>query len=473
MDEQPRAAVRTDRIAVGILLAWAVALWLPALWTPFWGDDYVYLYGARAANVAGEPWLKTFWPDQPLQFWRPLSQEAWWRVIELLGADAKASHLAMLALQILASAGVAVLGWVLACVCGWARPAGVGLLAGTLYAVSAVSLLPVHWVAAANSPILVVFTALLLAAWLAVFQVAGGKRLVLLAAVPVLMALGLLSKESAILMPVLMGLTALFVGRRPQRGQVLVLIACAAMGVIWLLLRKHITLPPAPQYAYAFGGNLLRNAASMVAWLLNVPREALRMIATADLKVGVAWAGAVALLAGAAWVLALRGGLSRLTPMQWRVLLAFPVLAYAPYFPLIWNSYAYYAAIAAMLPAIVLARLLQGRRRLVIAAFLLGLSAWVSVAGTRWLDHPGLIGRARWAEITFEQLSQKPVVAPLWLKVEDDQRFYAMGAHGLAWRLGLRLEDIRAVEQCPQAPGTCLDIRADGTWTRGSATPVP
>lgn len=60
-------------MAVALLLACAAAIWIPAIWTPFWGDDYVYLYGARLANQAGQSWWQTFWPTQPLQFWRPLS----------------------------------------------------------------------------------------------------------------------------------------------------------------------------------------------------------------------------------------------------------------------------------------------------------------------------------------------------------------------------------------------------------------
>src|SRR5690606_17219397 len=47
---------RWDLLVVAVLLVSAVVIWLPALWTPFWGDDYVLLQAARAANLAGKPW---------------------------------------------------------------------------------------------------------------------------------------------------------------------------------------------------------------------------------------------------------------------------------------------------------------------------------------------------------------------------------------------------------------------------------
>src|SRR5690606_41293130 len=70
----PAAPPRSDRLALAILLAAMLLLWLPAAWTPFWGDDYYYLSGARLTNDACLPWIATFWPQQPQHCWRPLSQ---------------------------------------------------------------------------------------------------------------------------------------------------------------------------------------------------------------------------------------------------------------------------------------------------------------------------------------------------------------------------------------------------------------
>lgn len=456
--------ISTHTVAIALLLACAAAIWIPAIWTPFWGDDYVYLYGARLANQAGQSWWQTFWPTQPLQFWRPLSQEAWWRIVEgVMASNARVAHAATLTLHLMAAAAVGLAGAALARASDWPRSGRVGVLAGALYGVLALNVLPVHWVAAVNSSILVIFTGLILTAWMAACVAATRTfRLILLATIPPLFVLALLSKESAVLTPLLMAGFMLFARAGWQRGHVATLAVCVVIAAIWLALRAQVTTPPAAQYSYAFGINLVRNAISFVGWLFNVPREALRMLAAGQLLPALGWIAAVAIPVAAAWFLALRGGMARLQPRQWLLALAFPVVAYAPYFPLSWNSYAYYAAVASMLPVIVLARLLDGRRTVLVAALLLGCSGWLAVAGTRYLDHPGLIGRARWAEATFRQLEQRPITPPLWVQVQDEHRFYAMGPYGLAWRLGLPLSEIHPVEACPQRPGTCLVIRRDG-----------
>lgn len=455
---------RPDRLALAILLAAMGLLWLPAAWTPFWGDDYLYLSGARLANAAGAPWIATFWPEQPLYFWRPLSQEAWWRVVDgVLGGDVRLAHAALLLFHALAAASVGLLARVLAQACAWTGAGAIAALAAMLYGVLALHLLPVHWVAAANSPLVVLFSSLAMSAWLALGQAAGARHAWLAMATPLLLALALLSKESAILTPVLMLVLSIFAGRRPGPSQVLAWLACLAVAAVWLALRTRATGAPAPEYAYAFGTNLARNAVSACAWLLNVPREALRMLATGAPATGAAWtaAAAVPMLLGLG--LAVRGGRLRLTPRQWLLLPVAVGIAYAPYLPLQWNSYAYYAAVAAIVPAIALARLLAGRRVAPVVAVLLALSSAVAVEGTRRLDHPGLLGRARWAESTLRELERLSPRPPLSVVVADEQRFYAIGGAGLAWRLGLAPAQVRLVGACPQA-GTCLQIHADGRW---------
>lgn len=469
MDLTPSAAghagpTRADRLALGILLAAMPLLWLPAAWTPFWGDDYHYLSGAHLANEAGTPWLTTFWPEQPLYFWRPLSQEAWWRVVEgVLGGDVRLAHAALLVFHALAAIAVGLLARTLARACAWRDAGTIAALAAMLYGVLALHLLPVHWVAAANSPLLVLFSALAMAAWLAAGQAAGARQALLAVATPPLLALALLSKESAVLAPVLMVVLSIFAGRRPGRAQVLAWVACLAVAAGWLALRARATGAPAPEYAYAFGGNLVRNTASLCAWLLNVPREALRMLATGATAAGAAWAAAAALPVLVGLGLAVRGGVSRLAPRQWLLLPVAVGIAYAPYLPLQWNSYAYYAAVAAIVPAIALARLLAGRRVAPVVALLLAVSSAIAVEGTRRLDHPGLLGRARWAESTLRELERQSPRPPLSVVVEDEQRFYAIGGAGLAWRLGLAPGDVRRVAACPQE-GACLQVRADASW---------
>jgi hypothetical protein len=141
-------------IAAAALLVFTAAVWLPAINTPFWGDDYGALQGARAANFAGEPWWSAFWPETPFQFWRPLSQESWWRFVDAwLGADARLTHVAILAFLSLAAGCVGLFALTLARACGWPQPAGIAVLGGVIYGTLALHLLPVHWAAAANNSI--------------------------------------------------------------------------------------------------------------------------------------------------------------------------------------------------------------------------------------------------------------------------------------------------------------------------------
>ena len=141
---------------------------------------------------------------------------------------------------------------------------------------------------------------------------------------------------------------------------------------------------------------------------------------------------------------------------------AFAILAYGPYFLFAWNSYEYYAAIAAILPVIALARCVAADGLALAIAALIAFSSWIGVEGTRRLDHPGLIGRARWAESTLQALERQSAPAtPLHVSVADEQRFYAIGAWGLAWRLGIPLQSIGIARECPTT-GPCLVIDDQG-----------
>jgi hypothetical protein len=471
----PRLRPESNWLAAALLFTVAAAIWLPALNTPFWGDDYVFLYNARTANLSSEPWWSVFWPETPYNFWRPLAQESWWRLVDAwLYADSYRVHAANLALLVIAGACVGSLGGTLAHACGWSEPGGVGLLSAIIYASLALHLLPVHWAAAANNSILVVFTSLTLSAWVAAFRAGPLPRVLLRAAAVLLLIAALLSRESAALIPLLMAVLTLFVGARVGRVETAVWTGCLALVGIWFLLRTGFTADSDARYDFVLGANLARNGLSFIAWLLNVPREALRLLTTGGIYPGLLWIGMTSVPMALAWVMAVRAGLDRITPRQGLLTFAFAVIAYLPYFPLAWNSYAYYAAIAAMLPVIVMARCIAGRRLAVMVLALIGISSWLAVAGTRWLDHPGLIGRARWAEASLQSLEAAPNDPPLYVRVDDPQRFYAIGTAGLAWRLNLDRASIRVVDQCPEDSHPCLVISSDGglSWRgNGSAPP--
>ena len=208
-------------IAVALLTASALLMWWPALRTPFWGDDYVFLHAAHATNAAGAPWWSDFWPSSPPRFWRPLSQEGYWRWIDaVLGGSAHAAHVVSLVLHALATVGVALFAFRLARACRWANAGRIAALAAAAYGALTMHLLPVHWAAAANNAMLTLFTTLLLAAWVSARDNATHRlRPLLLASLPVWLALALLSKESAALAPALMLVVAAFVVvRRLDRG---------------------------------------------------------------------------------------------------------------------------------------------------------------------------------------------------------------------------------------------------------------
>ena len=72
----------------------------------------------------------------------------------------------------------------------------------------------------------------------------------------------------------------------------------------------------------------------------------------------------------------------------------------------------------------------------------------------------------------MQQLAGQQLKAPLWVIVADEQRFYAVGAHGLAWRLELPLEQVHVVEACPtRGSGTCLQMDAEGRWSHHRLSP--
>lgn len=456
----------TARTGILLLGASVLLMWLAALRTPFWGDDYLYIYTAHATNASSASWWSDFLPTTLPRFWRPLSQEGYWRLVDrVLHDDALATHAVSLVLHLLASAGVALLALAIARACRWPAPRSTAALAGVAYAGLAMHLLPVHWAAAANNAFLTLFTTLSLAAWVAAAEAQGPRRALLLASIPLTLALALLSKESAAMTVALMVILRLFTGQlRVRKGELATVCACAALTAIWLVLRAHFTVRADEAYRLVLGTNVIRNALAFAAWLSGIPREALRMAVAADRLRAMVWIAFTALPMLAACGMAFWQGRGLLRPRQWLSMAGFAGVAYGPYFLLAWNSYAYYAAVAAILPMVALARCAVGNPRLPVILALMALSSWTAVEGTRQLDHPGLIGRARWGEHLLRDLERQEVGYPLWVAVHDSHRFYAVGAYGLAWRLKVPVESIHVAGRCPAAAARCLQIDDDGSW---------
>lgn len=452
--------------AVALLAASTLLMWLPALRTPFWGDDYVFLLQAHAAHLSAAPWWSEFWPQTPVRFWRPLSQGGYWRaMLACFGSSALAMHVASLCLHLLASTCVGLFAWSLAGACRWQHPRMKAALAGALYATLSIHFLPVEWAAAANNSMLTVFTALALSAWMVATRVTGTKRLAALAVIPILQILALLTKESAVLIPLLLIVTSLFARRWSWRkGNLATLAVCIALIGLWLVLDARFTANVDSSYTLEVGFNVIRNAAAFIAWLLNVPREALRMVFSGNIGIALAWAAVTAVPMLAAWLVALWRGHRQLSLFQWAAVIVFALLAYGPYFLFSWNSYPYYAAIAVILPIIVLARLTGNATRTWAIVVLIAVSSWLAVAGSRHAGQPALIARAQWGNRLLTQLAKEPVKAPLWVQVSNKHRFYAVGRAGLAWRLDLDPGAIHLATHCPASARHCLVIDKSGQW---------
>ena len=462
-------------IAAASLAATALLLWVPALSTPFWGDDYLFLADAFRARLLGAPWWIPFWPDTRYQFWRPLGHETYWRFVEgILGSDPWAAHLTNLCLWALGCLSVGLLGAMLARAMRWNGAMPTGALAAAIYGVLALHFTPIHWTSSADSLFIVLWTALSLSAWTASPASSPGARALLAGSIPTLQLLALFSKESAVVIPLLMAcISALIWPRnRPGRPELAAWVASVSLIAVWLALRVHFVHPPPPQYALAFEGNVLRNIASLVAWGFNIPREALRMIILGPREAGLVWAFAAALpMAAFLWI---SGGVlwERMRPARAAPLAAFLLVAYAPYLFLSWQSYEYYAQVAAILPAVVLARGTLLSRRTVAALTLLAVSSFIAVEGSRMAPYPGLIARANGGEEQLARIVAREILdpgmpavsAPLAVSVVNAHEFYAIGKAGLAWRLARPASEVAVVEQCP-SPEDVLVVFLGGDVT--------
>jgi hypothetical protein len=287
--------------------------------------------------------------------------------------------------------------------------------------------------------------------------------------IPALQLLALFSKESAAVIPLLMLCMSTLTGPRcrPGRPEIAAWVACVALVVAWLVVRRLFVFPPPPQYALAIDSNVLRNIASLAAWSLNVPREALRMVILGPRAEGLLWAFAAALpMAALVWTAGCTLS-KRMSLVQGAALAAFALIGYAPYFLLSWQSYEYYAQVAAILPAVILARAAMLSKRTTAALALLVVSSYVAVEGSRWVAYPGLIGRARTGEDQLTKLVAREILepavpeisAPLLISVSNAHEFYSIGTAGLAWRLAWHQSDIAIVDGCRSQADVLLEFQ--------------
>ena len=432
-----------------LLGAFAIIVYIPALFTPFWGDDYVFLQQARASRLNADSWWLPFHSASQLGFWRPFSMDSYFRWVETyLGADVFYAHVANFFLWILASASVGFFAWAFAGAMTWKHRAWLGFMAASVYGINGANFLPVHWIAAVNSSILVFWSALAFGIWVLAPQSSFRGRVYLCVLLPVIQLLALLSKESSILIPFLLLALSGFGWRhfKLSRWEIGAWVMCVMTCVVWFYFYRQFSGQHPEGYGLKINFNIVHNVLSLSAWLLNIPREALRMILTGRELVGFAWLLAVAVpMSGFIYLSVAR---LKLSISQWLALFSFIGLAYSPYFLLASQSYEYYAAVALIFPVIVISYGLMAAEKKLLAVMLLAISSALSIQISRMLDYPSLLGRAAWGEQQLQKLERGPVAIPLAVNINNPHRFYAIGTAGLSWRLGVPVSEVHVVDRC-------------------------
>jgi hypothetical protein len=462
----------SGQIVLWSLLVCAALLlfWSPLLSTPFWQDDFMFLYFAREAQELSEPWYSAFFPRQASIFWRPLSEGVYWRLIEnRLNADPTTAH--MMGLGVLVASALAV-GWLAATLTRLVAPEANatlgGLLGAFLYGIHGAHFIPAAWATAVHTPTAILFSALALRFWIAALRSSGGTSGPGLLLVPLFFLLALFSKESALLTAGLGLLVTYWVWPRykPTSSGWAIMGLCAVLAIVWLLARDRVTVPAIGDYEMAFGANVARNGTSLLLFLFNVPREALRFVlAEKSVAAGIWGAACFALQALAFWLL-MRRDSSGLTTKGWTILALFFLVACTPYFLLSWNSYAYYITLGLIVWPIAAALSSAGLKTKISAVAAALLSSGLALAGNMALDYPALLARAKWAETQIPIIEEALPVPPqrLFVAAENPHKFQGIGPYGLAYVLAMNRKNIieLGAGESPPPGSTLLVIPAQG-----------
>lgn len=429
-------------------------LWLPAINAPFWQDDYFYIFNSNIASAANEPFWASLWPQNAPNSWnwRPLSQEMYWRfVVAGLNADPKLAHLFNVALLYCAALSFGLFAYAYSKLAKWPEPTWIAVLCAGLYAVAQFNFMPVYWVSAANGSILAALTFLALLTFLRFEQAdSAWKRVQIGALLLLISVISLLVKESAVLLPGLCFLVWFSLGYRwKNRGALFsLLMAFVLAAALWWVVRSRFVLPTPPEYGLQFSTNVIRNLAAQVAWLLNVPRESIRLLTIGQSGWAALWIAMTAapILAAVIYTGSSSKGLVGIRKLSASAL--FAVVAYAPYYFFGWNSYEYYASISAALLLLLFGRCICALRASLIPVVLIVVSSLFGVIGNQLVAYPALIARAQWAEITLLGLEQIGVKAPLVVNAQDEHRFSAIRQEGLIWRLKIGGDQISFAKEC-------------------------
>src|SRR5687768_7903557 len=223
------AGVRPDFVA-GLLIACGLLAFVPNLTGYFLADDFVLLSWTRASSIDD---VLAFFDPNIEWFYRPFVRLFYWAGQSVFGLRAAPFHLVSLVLhglngylvyRLVVGSGLRARGWV------------VGLAAGLLFLLNSHHAETVSWVAAIGDMggLFCILAALLL---FRRFRSSG--KLVLLAASVGVFALGLLTRETVVVLPLLLAADVLIFGRvlaGKDRGAGLGRLALAfgAYGVVLL-----------------------------------------------------------------------------------------------------------------------------------------------------------------------------------------------------------------------------------------------
>ncbi len=447
---------------VGFLLVISIVtttlLFIQALYIPYWQDDYYFLINAQQARTVSDSWFTVFWSKQSATFWRPLGMDFYWRFIEsTLNANVRAAHVSNLILHFASAISVA---WFVTRLQHLMHPGTnrwhLGLLIATLYGVHAANFLPVVWVSAANSSLVVIFSALSLGCWLqALYAPSKVRETIAVIGSIVFFTFALFCREIAIIIPALGTLLSALVWPKRIRTVTAFIAAgcCVLIAIAWLIARGNIVTGVDDAYSLRFGSNVLRNCVSLALFFFNTPREALRFILTDPSPGIIAWAFSCFALQFAACLFFLKAAWNNLTQKTLIVLSLFLVVACGPYLLLNENSYAYYVAMSLLVYVIVIALGFQRTKLIMLGTGLAVISAALSWSGNQLLEYPSLLGRAEWVENQLLLLESEcreqgsPCRESIALDIRNEHKFLGFGYAGLAYRVGLKVEEFPVVDQ--------------------------
>ncbi len=428
----------------------AAMAWAGVVYTPYWQDDYALLSRARALSLAEQ-----LLPAAGDSFWRPLGVVPYW---ELVAGPLEGSALAAHSISMMLFVGaVASMGWFAGAAARVIRPDGsmrMATFAATLaYGFHGAFFMPLAWASCAQELVALFFSGLFLRGVVVLWSPSPSRfEGVILFATPILLACALLSKEGPVMLPVLAVSLAILLGRPSFRKWALVGACWLVVVAAWLGVRSAMLSAPDTDSAYGMriGINVLRNAAGLGAFSVGLTREVPRLLLgewhlVAFIKGVVASLVFLALLA-----ISIRQARRIVPARRLAGLGVFWLAGIAPYLPLGWNCYPYYALLALgawpVLVGIAFLAAIDWKWHLITVICMAYLAKSLLMQAERLAPYPATLARAAAAESQLADLALqfgksyagRRDVIRVGVVAEDRPFFAAIGgAEGLSIRLGV------------------------------------